>query len=589
MISKTFALFFDTNAENSFYIFRPVFINYIITYLPTLLIYMPLKTKFLALLLSLLFLNACTLETKTAPKAKPDQTHTITKKITVTPKVIVPKVVEIKTVKAELVIPVAAVKPEPEYHDAWWEIKQSNKLAMPDIKRFQSHLNWFSKHQDYLNRVTQRAEPYLYYIIESLKKENMPLELALLPIVESGYQSFAYSHGRAAGMWQFIPSTGKLYGLKQDWWYDGRRDAIRSSKAAIKLLKDLGKHYNGDWLLALAAYNWGPGNVDRAIGNNKKSNKGTTFWDLKLPKETKNYVPKLLALKELINYPEKYNITWRSIPYQPSVQLVKIKTQIDLAVVAKLADVPIETVYRYNSALNRWATPPKGPHDILLPIASAKKLQANLKKTPKKQLITWKRHKIKNGETLGHIARKYHTTVAQIRSLNNIHKTNIRAGKHIIVPIAGKKLKTYSLSEQQRLSSIKSTPRSGKKISVKVKKGDSFWDLAQKYKVSVRQVAKWNGLAPRDQLKIGQKLVIWATKPTSMRQTLLGNPHLRNIKTIRTINYKIRSGDSLARIADKFNVRVSNLRKWNKKTTSKKYIQPGQKLRLYIDVRKQSG
>jgi membrane-bound lytic murein transglycosylase D len=157
------------------------------------------------------------------------------------------------------------------------------------------------------------------------------------------------------------------------------------------------------------------------------------------------------------------------------------------------------------------------------------------------------------------------------------------------VPTAGKKLKTYSLSEQQRLSSIKSTPRSGRKVNIKVKIGDTFWDLAQKYKVSVKQVAKWNGLAPRDRLKIGQRLVIWTKKPTSMRQILLGNPHLKNIKTIRRINYKVRSGDSLARIADKFNVRVSNLRKWNKKTTSKKYIQPGQKLRLYIDVRKQSG
>jgi len=547
--------------------------------------------KLFLISLCLAFLASCSNAPQKVKDPYTAQTHAIENKSdlsTIDKKVLVDKKSSVIKAKNETK-PSPVVFIEKEYRDAWWYIKQSNRIPLPSNNKFQSHLNWFSNHQDYLDRVARRAQPYLYYILEKLKKENMPLELALLPIVESGYQSFAYSHGSAAGMWQFIPSTGRLYGLKQNWWYDGRRDAIKSTDAAIKLLKRLGKKYNGDWLLALAAYNWGPGNVNKAIKKNKKRGKSTQFWDLKLPKETKNYVPKLLALKAIINDPKKYNIKWFTIPYIPAVKMVNTHSQIDLALVAKLAEVPIEMVYTYNSGFNRWATPPNGPHKILLPIESAKKLAEGLINTPKNKRVTWKRHKIKQGETLSHIARKYRTTVAQIRSLNNIYKRKIRAGKHIIVPTAGKRFSSYSLSEKQRLQSIKSTSRKGKKLTIKVTRGDTFWDLSQKYKVSVRQIAKWNGLAPRDSLKIGQKLVIWTTAPRTIRHTLLQNPHLKNIQTTRTINYSVRRGDSLARIADKFKVRVADLKKWNKKIKHKKYIQPGQKIRLYIDVRKQSG
>ncbi len=546
-----------------------------------------LKIVFVPLLLSFL-LTSCNVNKTPTPSN--DVGLNTNKANQPTVKAKPPILIKAATQKNDVNDTAVILEPAKEYRDAWWHIKNSTGLPQLESHYFQSQLNWFARHPEYLDRVARRAEPYLYYIIKELKKHDMPLELALLPIVESGYQSFAYSHGSAAGIWQFIPSTGRLYGLKQNWWYDGRRDVILSTQAAIQLLKRLNKAYDGDWLLTLAAYNWGPGNLNRAIRKNKKRNKKTGFWDLKLPAETRNYVPKLLALNELVKNPEKHGIKWLTIPYQPSTKVVTSSTQIDLALVAELAEVPIEMVYRYNSGFNRWATPPNGPHEILLPIEAANKFKQGLAKTPKNKRVTWKRHKIKKGETLSRIAQKYQTTIPQIRSLNNLYKKTIRAGTYIIVPTAGKKFKNYSLSSNQRSSALHSKKRKGNKVIITVKQGDTFWDLSQQYKVSIRTLAKWNGMAPKDRLKIGQKLVIWTNKPSSsVRHLLFNDPKLTKLTSNKRINYSVRRGDSLARIADKFKVTINDLKRWNKNIKSTKYIQPGQKLRLYIDVRKQSG
>lgn len=195
-------------------------------------------------------------------------------------------------------------------HSIWTRIHAGFQLPS-DIQHeaLETEINWFAKHPEYIHRVIARADPFLYYIMEEIEKRNMPAELVLLPIVESAYQPFAYSHGRAAGIWQFIPSTGRMYGLKQNWWYDGRRDIYASTQAALNYLDNMHKQFDGDWLLALAAYNSGSGTVQRAIKRNKRLERPTDFWHLKLPKETSAYVPKLLALKEIIANPEKYEIS----------------------------------------------------------------------------------------------------------------------------------------------------------------------------------------------------------------------------------------------------------------------------------------
>lgn len=260
-----------------------------------------------------------------------------------------------------------------------WPRIQAGFTMPTDINHqaLKSELSWYASNPLYMQRVLQRAEPFLYYILEETEKRKLPAELVLLPIVESAYQPFAYSHGRAAGIWQFIPATGKAYGLKQNWWYDGRRDIYASTEAALNYLEQLNKMFKGDWMLALAAYNSGSGTVRRAIKRNKKQNRPTDFWHLQLPKETRAYVPKLLALKELIANPEKYALSLHFIANTPGFKQVKITTQIDLALAAKLAEIDLKTLYNYNPGFNRWATDPDGPHTLLLPIKAADTFETN--------------------------------------------------------------------------------------------------------------------------------------------------------------------------------------------------------------------
>ncbi len=450
----------------------------------------------------------------------------------------------------------------------------------------QDELNWFAKHPEYIERVMQRADPFLYYILEEAEKRNLPTELVLLPIVESAYQPFAYSHGRAAGIWQFIPSTGRLYGLKQNWWYDGRRDIYASTQAALNYLENLNKLFKGDWMLALAAYNSGSGTVQRAVKRNKKLKRPTDFWHLELPKETRAYVPKLLALKEVIANPEQYSVSLRCIPDAPGFKQVKTSAQIDLALAAELAEIDLETLYNYNPAFNRWATDPDGPHSLLLPANSAEIFEENYLSLPADKHLRWSRHKIKSGETLSHIALKYNTSVKHLRSVNDIRGNNIRQGKYLLIPLSSKDKSSYALSSAQRLKATQSKKRgNGKRITHTVQNGESFWEISRKYKVNMHSLAKWNGMAIRDPLKKGQKLVVWSNSKSTVASKKSGQTHNPN-STIKSIHYTVRNGDSLSRIASKYRVEVKDLHRWN--TIKGKYIKPGQRLKLYIDVTEQS-
>ncbi|UCB53826.1 MAG: LysM peptidoglycan-binding domain-containing protein [Thiotrichales bacterium] len=463
-------------------------------------------------------------------------------------------------------------------HSIWPRVRDGFKIDTHlDHPWVQSELAWYARHPEYLYRTMTRAEPFIHYILEEAEKRDMPTELVLLPIVESAYQPFAYSHGRAAGIWQFIPSTGRLYGLEQTWWYDGRRDIYASTQAALSYLQNLNKLFDGDWTLALAAYNSGSGTVQRAIRKNKKKGKPTDFWHLKLPKETRAYVPKLMALKELVEKPELYGVGLRCIPDAPGFVQVDTESQIDLALAAELAELDVDTLYEYNPAFNRWATSPDGPHTLLLPYDNAEIFKANLALLPDDQRIQWKRHKIKNGETLSHIAVKYNTTVKELRKINNISGNNIRAGKHLLIPVASRGQSSYTLSSTQRLKAIQSNGKKNKtRVNHYVQNGESFWSISRKYNVNMHSLAKWNGMAVKDPLRKGQKLVVW-TKGSSKHKPS---------RTIQPIHYTVRSGDSLSRIASRYSVSVSDLHRWN--TIEGKYLQPGQKLKLYVDVTEQT-
>ena len=464
-------------------------------------------------------------------------------------------------------------------NDVWQRIRGQLTFDIPQNKRLIVQRDWYAKHPSYLTRVAKRAEPFLYYIVEELEKNNVPVELALLPVVESAFDPFAYSHGRASGMWQFIPGTGTRFQMKQNWWYDGRRDVIASTAGAIKYMKYLHKFFDGDWLLALAAYNSGEGRVQRAVRKNKKLGKSTDFWSLDLPKETRAYVPKLLALADIVKRPEQFGLKLYEIANEEVIAQVDIKSQLDLAKAANLAGLSLTELQRLNPGFNRWSTDPDGPHRLLLPKHKIAHFEQGLSKLTKDERLAWQRYKIKNGDNLGHIAKKFHTSIELIRQVNNIKGNQIRAGKHLLIPVAAKSLDSYILSQDQRIAKKQAKPQQGIKITHNVVSGDNLWDIGQRYKVSGSKIAKWNGFAPRDSLKLGQKLVIWQ-KPNA----LVKASHLSVEQAImRNITYKVRSGDSLARIADKFNVRISDIERWNSLNRNK-YLQPGQRLKLSVDV-----
>ncbi len=476
-------------------------------------------------------------------------------------------------------------KPGPEdpeaYSDAWERVAAQMQMAIPNNRRVRAQKSWYLNHPAYLERVSKRASPYLYFIIEQIEQRKLPLELALLPIVESAYDPFAYSHGRASGMWQFIPGTGKGYGLNQNWWYDGRRDVYLSTHAALDYLAFLNRHFDGNWLHALAAYNSGLGNVGRAIRKNRKKGKPTDFWSLKLPKETKAYVPKLMALAEILKNRAKNQTTWTYVANQPYFVRLATETQIDLSLAAELSEQSMSEFYQLNPAFNHWATAPDGPHYLLFPIDKQEVFLKNLKTIPKDERIAHKRYKIRNGDTLSSIAQKFSTTVNLLKANNNLYKNNIRAGQMLLIPVPSEKRTAYVKSAQQRLLAKQKTNRKGHKKAVTVRSGDSFWTLSRKHKVSVRNLAGWNNMAPNDTLRVGQKLVLWTKTPSKYSGLMNSNQKTKKIR------YKVRSGDSFARIADKFNVSLSKIKKWNKTLSKKKYLQPGQSLTLFVDITNQ--
>lgn len=445
-------------------------------------------------------------------------------------------------------------------NDLWQRVRGG--FAMSDHldlhPNTQTRLEWFAARTEYLERVSERASPYLYYIVAELDKRNMPMEIALLPIVESGYQPLALSTSNASGIWQFIPGTGKVFGLEQNWWYDGRRDIIRSTDAALNYLERLHGLFN-DWELAIAAYNAGEGTVGRAIQKNIEEGRGTDFWSLDLPAETTDYIPKLLALSHLFQHPERYNLSLKPIANEPYLTVVDVGSQINLALAADLAEISIDDLNLLNPGFNRWATAPNGPHKLVVPIEKATQFKTALADLPAEKRIELQRHEVKPGESLGAIALQHNTSVTAIKNANNMQNTFLRAGAHILIPVGN----------VQAEQSSQRTAATGKKSAYRVQPGDSWWNIAKRFNADVSDLADWNGKTPGDILHPGQTLVIW-------EQNI--SPQLAHL---REINYIIRQGDSLWKISRQFNVRVADVKAWNN-LSDRSPLHPGQQLTIYV-------
>ena len=461
--------------------------------------------------------------------------------------------------------------PAPASIDFWQQLRDGFRLSGTQHTSVKQQIRIYSNNARQVERILQRGEPYLAYIHNAVEQRDFPTEITLLPFVESGYDPFAYSHGRAAGLWQFIPATGKRYGLRQDWWYDGRRDVLASTEAALDYLETLQQEFDGDWLLALAAYNSGEGTVRRAIRTNRKAGKPTDFWHLKLPKETAAYVPRLLAISAVVARAGHYGVRLVPVDPEPRFKLVDTHGQLDLGIAAELAEMETEALYRLNPGFNRWATHPDGPHRLVVPVEKSTAFEDNLAALPVASRVKWVRHRIQKGETLSHIARRYDTTVAVLRSSNAIRGSTIRAGGHLLVPVATKDPARYAALDTVR----QGAPASGRKLVYRVKSGDSLWQIARRHNVRVGQLAVWNRL-DSGIIRPGQQLVIWKNG----RATQGGG-------TTRSVSYIVRNGDSLYRISRKFSVSITQLREWNGLPEGK-YLQPGQRLKVYVDVTRQS-
>ncbi|WP_114416504.1 LysM peptidoglycan-binding domain-containing protein [Marinospirillum perlucidum] len=466
----------------------------------------------------------------------------------------------------------------PEY-DLWDRLRENFAMDISNqSSRVNAQLSWYRRHPGYMDRVTARASRYMFHVIEEIEKRGLPGELALLPIVESAYDPFAYSHGRASGMWQFIPGTARYFGLENNWWYDGRRDVMASTDAALTYLERLYRRFD-DWHLALAAYNAGGGNVNRALRHNRRAGGSGSFWELStLPIETRTYVPKLIALAQLFSDPQRHGIALNSIPNQPYFAAVDTQGQIDLAKAAELADISINELYLLNPGYSQWATSPTGPHRLLVPQENAAILEANLQRLPPRRRMSWQRYQVESGDSLLTISRQFNTTPSMIRDANQLRGDIIRAGSELLIPIPSQDASQYALSEQQRLERTQNVRRRGERVEHLVRSGDSFWELARTHNVSVRQLASWNNMAPGDPLMAGQRLVIWSRAENARS---LANNASRSV--IRRVTYRVRQGDNLARIANRFKVSIRDIGRWNN-INPNNYLQPGQSLTLHVDV-----
>ncbi|ENP8364457.1 LysM peptidoglycan-binding domain-containing protein [Vibrio vulnificus] len=517
---------------------------------------------------ALLLLSGCqSLQTESNTSATPETNASQAKSSQQTAKKVKSSDKTLKNVAPEQPV----VTPQTQ-EDVWQRIAMQLSLEVPDHEKVDYYRTWYLKHPNHLKTVSQRATPFLYLITEKIEARDLPLELALLPVVESSFDPFAYSHGSAAGLWQFVPGTGKMYGLEQNFWYDGRRDVAAATDAALDYLTYLNKRFDGNWNHAIAAYNSGGGRVSSAIRKNNKLGEPTDFFSLDLPKETSGYVPKLLALADIIANQEKYGIDIPAIPNQPVLTLVDPKEQLDLAIAAQYAGLPVKELQSYNPAYNQWSTAPEGPFQLLIPVDKAEEFLAKVEENRGKGM-KMVRYKVRSGDTLSALAEKHNTTSEVIRTANSLNGNNIRVGQYLLIPTSQKDASAYTLSAANRLAKTQATARGKYKLTHTVKSGESLWSIAKANKVDHQALAKWNGMGPRDTLRIGQDLVIWKESSEGA--------------IIRTVFYKVRSGDTISGIATKFKVKSNDIVKWNA-LQNQKYLKPGQQLKLYVDVTKVS-
>jgi membrane-bound lytic murein transglycosylase D len=511
-------------------------------------------TRFALLIVALAALAACATRQPIRPQAAP---------------AVVPAPA-VATPPPEPPSPPPAPPPQPaaltpaQYADLFDRIRTGFSLPDPDEPAIDEQLNWYASNPDYLQRAFGRADMYLYYIVTQLEARHMPLELALLPVIESAFEPYAYSRARASGLWQFISPTGTRFGLKQDWWYDGRRDVVASTNAALDYLQALHDEFNGDWLLAIAAYNCGELAVQHAVQVNEAEHRPIDFWDLRLPRETEAYVPKLLAMKRLVEDPAKYGLAFTAIPNQPYFARVKTPGQINLQVAAQIAGISAEEVYDLNPAFHRWATDPTGPFYLLLPITAAPIFEQNVAQLTQDELMGVEHYEVRRRDSIYSVARHFKTSVAILRKLNTLPDGRLTVGEDVLVPAT-----SYVLPENVRLAAARVDDRArwGSYLQFQVvRRGDTLWSIARHYRMNPATLARMNGISVHHIIRPGEKLRLYARVPVEHH----GELHFEVVRT----------GDTLWSIARRHGMSVRTLASLNG-IGRRAMLHPGERLRLF--------
>lgn len=444
-----------------------------------------------------------------------------------------------------------------EPSDLWQRIRQGYQLDIEDLPPSVIHQrDWYINNPEYLTIVIDRARPFIHYISDQIEKSGLPMELVLLPIVESTYDPYAYSPSHAAGLWQFIPSTARQFGLERNRWFEGRRDVVASTNAAIAFLTYLHQRFDNNWLHALAAYNSGEGNVRKAIRANEKSGKPTNFWNLDLPRETRNYVPQLLALTSLVKNPEEFSFKLPSLDDKPFFTIVELEDQISLEKVIQLTAVEESVFNQLNAAYRRSLTPPNVMSRLLLPVSKAHALQDYIATTDPKFWMPYVEYSVVSGDTLSHLALKFNSKVSVIKRANQLSSNRLKIGQTLFIPREDQ-LNIYPSKSRYTI------------VQYRIKPGDTLSEIAETYATSVQELRRQNNLA-NNLIRAGDIIDVRTMARASGKADL------------RKMSYKVRQGDSLYLIAKRFSLSVADITKWNS-LNPKRYLQPGQLLTLFID------
>ncbi|HVX00849.1 MAG TPA: LysM peptidoglycan-binding domain-containing protein, partial [Candidatus Babeliaceae bacterium] len=471
------------------------------------------------------------------------------------------------------------------YHNAdnlWDELRHEFVLYhYEENTQVQEQIQWFLNHQDFLINSATRAAPYLYYILQQVRKRHLPVELVLLPMMESSYNPFAYSSVGAAGIWQMMPDTASGFGIKQNWWYDGRRDVIASTRAALDYLAYLSNFFDGNWLLAIGAYDTGEGNILSGIRKNIRDGKNTDFWSLPLAQETRIYVPRLLALAAIISQPDRYPINWPPVRNAPYLAQIDIGGQIDLNHAAELAGLSIKKLKSLNPGFNHTTTDPSGPFKLVLPIEHVERFAENLAHSPFNEHINSIRYKTKSGDTWVSIAKRFNMATTTLRKANPSLAYKLTPGKQLVIPHASPSLtNTIMETKHSYLSSEKPERfiKSKKVLSIKerkdikpityaleninehytlqpgdtlymVRRGDDLYRIAKRFHTTEKTLRIVNRLSGT-RVTAGERIII----PTHLAKS--NETKKYEISSGDTV-YMIRKGDSIEKIARKFHTTPS--------------------------------